>query len=281
MGYVLLEEKLGYRFAERARLEEALTHKSFLNENPDCGRAHNERLEFLGDAVLDLAVGHLLMEREPSRAEGELSRRRATVVSEPSLAEVARNIDLGQWLFLGRGEEQSGGRQKPSVLADALEAVLGATYLDGGFPAAHAVVARLFAVRLDSAGRAAAEDWKTRLQEEAVRRRLSVRYQLVATTGPDHDKRFEVALQLGDVERARGQGRSKKEAEQRAAELALGWLTALAAGAPAASAGDVPDGAVPRDDDGADPGAPASDDPPPVDPDDRPRTRRHRRSKSG
>jgi ribonuclease-3 len=236
MSYAMLEEKIGHRFGDRARLELALTHKSFLNENPDCGRGHNERLEFLGDAVVDLAVGHVIMEQAPQASEGELSRRRATVVSEAALAEVATAIDLGQWLFLGRGEEQSGGRQKPSVLADALEALVGAIYLDGGFPVAYAAVSRLFAARIAGAGRAAGEDWKTRLQEEAARRRLSVKYQVLTTTGPDHDKRFDVALMLGDVERSRGQGKSKKEAEQRAAELALVWLAELAAQAPRASA---------------------------------------------
>ncbi len=230
MSYVVLEEKLGYHFADRARLEVALTHKSYLNENPDCGRAHNERFEFLGDAVVDLSVGYLLMEQSATRTEGDLSRRRATVVSEPSLAQVAREIDLGQWLFLGRGEEQSGGRQKPSVLADALEAVIGAIFLDGGFPGAHEVIARLFAARIASAGRAVNDDWKTRLQEEAARRRLSVRYQVLGTEGPEHEKRFEVAVLLGDVERARGTGKSKKEAEQRSAELALVWLSELASG---------------------------------------------------
>ena len=224
MSYALLEGKLGHRFVDPSKLEVALTHKSYLNENPDCGRPHNARYEFLGDAVVDLAVGHLLMEQAPDRSEGDLSRRRATVVSEPTLAQVARGLDLGQWLFLGRGEEQSGGRGKPSVLADALEAILGAIYLDAGFPKALEVAATLFAARLESAGSAANEDWKTRLQESAARRKLAVRYQLLGTTGPEHDKRFEVAALLDEVERARGEGRSKKEAEQRAAEIALTWV---------------------------------------------------------
>ena len=225
MSYVLLEDKLGHTFGDASKLEVALTHKSFLNENPDCGRAHNERFEFLGDAVVDLAVGHLLMEQAPESSEGDLSRRRATVVSEPTLAQVARELDLGQWLFLGRGEEQSGGRGKPSVLADALEAILGAIYLDAGFPKALEVAGRLFAARLASAGVAANEDWKTRLQEVAARKKQTVRYQLLGTTGPEHDKRFEVAALVEEVERARGAGRSKKEAEQRAAEVALVWFT--------------------------------------------------------
>jgi ribonuclease-3 len=228
MSYAPLEQKLAYQFRDGSRLEVALTHKSYLNEKPDLGRSHNERFEFLGDAVVDLAVGHLLMEQEPARSEGELSRRRATVVSEPTLAAVAQALDLGQWLFLGRGEEQSGGRQKPSVLADALEALLGAVYLDGGFPAALEVVRALFAERIASAGEAAKEDWKTRLQETAAQKRMTVRYELLGTTGPDHDKRFDVAVLVDDVERSRGQGRSKKEAEQRAAEGAFAQLDAKA-----------------------------------------------------
>ena len=239
MSYALLERKLGYEFRDTKLLEVALTHKSFLNENPDCGRTHNERFEFLGDAVVDLAVGHLLMDQNANRSEGDLSRRRATVVSEPSLATVAKELDLGPWLFLGRGEEQSGGRLKPSVLADALEALLGAIYFDGGFVVAHDVVSRIFAARIADAGRAATEDWKTRLQEAAARRKLSVRYQLLDTSGPEHEKRFQVAAMLGDVVRSRGEGRSKKEAEQRAAELALAWMAELDAVAKTGeSAGD-------------------------------------------
>jgi ribonuclease-3 len=289
VSYALLEEKIGHPFHDRARLELALTHKSFLNENPDCGRSHNERLEFLGDAVVDLAVGQIIMDQAPQASEGELSRRRATVVSEAALAEVALAVDLGQWLFLGRGEEQSGGRQKASVLADALEAIIGAIYLDAGFPAALEVVKRLFATRIAGAGRAAGEDWKTRLQEEAARRRLSVKYQVLSTSGPDHDKRFEVALLLGDVERARGQGKSKKEAEQKAAELALAWLAELAQKAgPEAAADGSPGVDAGAESDGAGV-APQPDSPDPPDPKDPVRDpahqtmrgRRTRRPKSG
>jgi ribonuclease-3 len=226
--YAPLESRLGYAFRDRARLECALTHKSYLNENADWGRPDNERLEFLGDAVLDLVVGHLLMDAAPERDEGELSKTRASIVNETGLAEVAGELGLGEWLFLGRGEEQSGGRRKPSVLADACEALVAAVYLDGGFEAAFAVVKRLFGGRAASTGEAGLHDFKTRLQERAARRRLHVRYGLVRADGPDHDKTFEIAASVGDKELARGVGKTKKEAEQRAAELALRALDAEA-----------------------------------------------------
>lgn len=219
--YAPLEACLGYTFRDRSRLESALTHKSYLNENADWGRPDNERLEFLGDAVLDLVVGHLLMEAAPARNEGELSKTRASIVNELGLAAVAGELGLGEWLFLGRGEEQSGGRRKPSLLADACEAVIAAVYLDGGFRAAFGVVERLFGARVESAQEGAGRDFKTRLQEQAARRRLHVRYLLLAERGPDHDKTFEIAACIGDREYSRGTGKSKKEAEQHAAELAL------------------------------------------------------------
>ena len=224
-AYAPLEQRLGHRFQDLRLLEQALTHKSYLNENPTSGRADNERLEFLGDALLGFVIGELLMEAFPGRSEGELSKTRAQIVNEVGLAEVALDIDLGQWLFLGRGEEQSGGRHKPSLLADACEAVMAAIYLDGGFSASIEAVRRLFGDRVLAIREAGNGDFKTRLQEEVQgRMRLQPRYQVVGESGPAHDKRFEVALYLGDREYARGAGRSKKEAEQRAAELALGCL---------------------------------------------------------
>jgi ribonuclease III len=219
--YARLETKIGYAFRDRTRLESALTHKSYLNENPSWGRPDNERMEFLGDAVLDLVVGHLLMEAAPTRTEGELSKTRAAIVNETGLADVAIELGLGEWLFLGRGEESSGGRRKPSVLADACEAMLAAVYLDGGFDTAFGVVRHLFASRVAGAERAGMSDYKTRLQERAARRRIHVRYAVVEERGPDHDKTFEVAATIAERELARGVGKTKKEAEQRAAELAL------------------------------------------------------------
>jgi ribonuclease III len=224
--YAFLESHLGYGFVDQRRLESALTHKSYLNENPRWGRPDNERLEFLGDAVLDLVVGHLLMEADPERSEGELSKTRATIVSEQGLAEVAGELGLGEWLFLGRGEEQSGGRRKASVLADACEALVAAIYLDGGYGAAFEVVRRLFGPRVLAVRDGGALDFKTRLQERTARQRVPVRYLVVNEKGPDHDKTFEIAVHIDSKEYARGVGKSKKEAEQRAAELALRALDA-------------------------------------------------------
>ena len=223
--YHILEAKLGYCFRDRRLLEMALTHKSYLNENPAPNREDNERLEFLGDAVLNLTVGHLLMECQPLRTEGELSRSRALVVNEAGLARVADELALGEWLFLGKGEEQTGGRHKPSLLADACEAVTAAIYLDGGFDAAFRVVRQLFDPRLREARDPANVDFKTRLQERAQGQlHCSPRYAVVGESGPDHDKVFEVALSLSGREDSRGHGRSKKEAEQRAAAEALHLL---------------------------------------------------------
>ena len=223
--YSLLEQRLDYRFKNPDLLRTALTHKSFVNENPALLREDNERLEFLGDAVLDLAVGHLLMDRFPVRSEGDLSKRRASIVNEQGLYEVAARLALGDWLFLGRGEEQTGGRKKPSLLADACEAVLAAVYLDGGFAAAFGVIQGLFEERLAAIEKAGGEDFKTQLQEVVQAKLRQVpRYTVVGESGPDHEKVFEVAVLVGGQELARASGRSKKEAEQRAARLALDGL---------------------------------------------------------
>lgn len=224
-GYERLEKRLGYQFKDPSLLESALTHASFLNENPGLGRSDNQRLEFLGDAVVDLVVGHLLMERFPQLAEGDLSMLRAQIVSEPGLFEVAQSLALGDWLFLGRGEEQTGGRRKPSLLSDTCEAVIAAIYLDGGFQAAFDVSARLFAPWLARFEEAGSSDHKTKLQERAQGLyHATPRYAVVGETGPGHDKTFVVAVMVGDREYARASGRSKKEAEQRAARTALTQL---------------------------------------------------------
>src|SRR6185369_16756145 len=196
--YATLEARLGHTFADAALCETALTHKSWLNESPDSGRTDNERLEFLGDAV---------------------------IVSESGLAKAAEAIGLGQWIFLGRGEDQAGGRRKPSILSDALEALMGAVYLDGGLEAARAVAERLFGAALQDAERRASQDYKSRLQErsQALLQAAPV-YTVVGEEGPDHDKRFEVAIALGGREYGRAIGRSKKEAEQSAAAQALAIL---------------------------------------------------------
>ena len=218
-----LEAKLGSSYGERALLLAALTHKSYVNEHREDGVVHNERLEFLGDAVVDLAISHRLMERFPRASEGELSKLRALLVNEDSLARVARSVGLGELLLLGRGEEMTGGREKSSVLADALEAVIGAVYLAGGLPRVMDLVDRHFGEAL--AGVAEGRnglDHKTLLQEDAqVRMRTAPRYRVIAESGPDHDKTFEVEVLIGDEPYARASGKSKKEAEQAAARRAL------------------------------------------------------------
>jgi ribonuclease III len=220
--YGILEGKLGHTFRDGELLETALTHRSYLNEHPQTGRGHNERLEFLGDAVLDLAVRQMLMSKYPDKREGELSMLRSQVVSESGLADVAVGLALGDWLFLGKGEETTGGRRKPSILADALEALIAAVYLDGGLTAADGVCRRLIGPRLPEAAiREKLSDSKTRLQERAQAQRQEVRYEVVREAGPDHEKEFEVVLFVGGVEAARTVGRSKKEAEQKAAQIAL------------------------------------------------------------
>jgi ribonuclease-3 len=217
--YSELEAVLGHTFRDRALLEHALRHASWCNEQAaDARLDDNERLEFLGDAVLDLVVGHRLMTRYPQLREGELSVTRAQVVSEAGLSEVAAQLGLGQWLMLGKGEEKSGGRTKPSILADAFEAILAAVYLDGGFEVAQAMVERLLAARIETVEFKGFYDFKTRLQETSqARLRTTPVYRVVQEQGPDHDKRFVVAVTIGEDEWARAVGKSKKEAEQMAA----------------------------------------------------------------
>jgi ribonuclease-3 len=220
-----LEEHMGYLFEKPELLDQALTHKSYANERggevPD-----NERLEFLGDAVLDLTVSHLLYGLVPTLSEGEMSKVRAYLVKEDSLRRIARTFDLGSHIRLGRGEEQTGGRDKPSILADAFEALLAAVYLDGGFELAYRFAESIFRSIVAEAGTEAAElDYKTRLQEFCqARYGKAPSYRLVGEEGPDHDKVFEVELRVGRRVLGRGRGRNKKEAEQRAAQDALELL---------------------------------------------------------
>jgi ribonuclease-3 len=217
-----LETRLDYHFRDGALGETALTHSSWLNETVAPGRTDNERLEFLGDAVLALMVSDLLMRRFPTRSEGELTRVRAALVSENGLARVAAELDLGAWILLGRGEERTGGRGRPSILANTLEALMGAIYLDGGPAAAAAVAEKLFGGALEDADRHARLDYKSRLQERAqALLQVAPVYAVVAAQGPDHDKRFEILLTLAGREYGRAIGRSKKEAEQTAAAMAL------------------------------------------------------------
>lgn len=221
-----LEERLGYRFRRRELLERALTHRSFANERGESG--HYERLEFLGDAVLGMATAEWLFRRHPELAEGDLSQLKSHLVSKPVLARHARRLGLGPVLRLGVGEERSGGRDKDSLLADSLEAVLGAVFIDGGVEPARGLIQALLETSMDERGAEAARgDAKTRLQELAQARGWELPdYQLVDEAGPDHAKSFTVECRLTDGTTARGTGRSKKIAEQRAAAAVLVALAA-------------------------------------------------------
>jgi ribonuclease-3 len=220
--YAILEGKLAYVFRDASLCETALTHKSWMNESQETERSDNERLEFLGDAVLALVTSDLLMRRFPEQPEGDLSKARAAIVNEAGLARVAELLALGQWIFLGRGEEQAGGRQKRSLLANAFEALIGSIYLDGGFTAAFEVTERLFAPIIAEVPSAASKDYKSRLQEIAqARLQKAPSYTVLSEQGPDHAKTFEVAILIGEKEYGRAFGRSKKEAQQNAAERAL------------------------------------------------------------
>ena len=214
-----MEERLGYRFRDRNLLQEALTHRTYVNETG--GGKDNQRLEFFGDSVLDFLLSDMLLVQFPDSREGELTRIRSALVDEASLARIAAQLDLGSSLRLGRGEEKGGGRQKRSLLADAFEALLAALYLDGGIEPARRVVARLFEPLFTSPDLLNGRDAKTELQELARLARGELpRYQLKQVTGPDHDKRFTVEIYLGDELMGEGVGRSKKEAEQDAARAA-------------------------------------------------------------
>lgn len=219
-----LERALGVRFEDAALREAALTHRSFAFEQG--GLVTNERLEFLGDAVLGLVVTDLAYRAFPDLSEGELAKLRAAMVNMTMLAEVARELRVGEALLLGRGEELSGGRHKTSILADAMEAVLGAVYLDGGMPAASDLIRRLFWPRMAAYVRGEGDrDYKTSLQELAAQDLGRLPEYRVEERGPDHEKEFTATVYLAGQAFGRGTGRSKKEAEQRAAREAHARLT--------------------------------------------------------
>ena len=220
-----LERALGYRFNSAEQLTVALRHSSFVNEQPQTGITSNERLEFLGDAVLNLAISHLLMKRYPDLTEGELSRNRAQLVNETELAAIAREIGLGPHLLLGKGEALTDGREKNSILADATEAVIAAIYLDGGFDAASGFVENQFRERLRCTNRTRYEtDFKSMLQERVQSIHHEVpRYEVLDEIGPDHDKTFRIQMTVAGIT-AQGDGKSKKMAEQEAARAGLDLL---------------------------------------------------------
>lgn len=221
-----LQDNLGYRFTDATFLVEALTHKSYSNEQSGELVACNERLEFLGDAVLDLIVSRYMFQRFPTAQEGELTRIRAEVVSEKGLSVVARTLQLGRFLRLGRGEERSGGRDKDSLMANALEALLGAVFCDGGFDSARDLVERLFSKSIaEAAQRKYGLDHKTHLQEiTQARYALIPEYVLVCEEGPEHRRHYTVEVRLADKPLGQGQGSTKKKAEQLAALKAISRL---------------------------------------------------------
>ena len=217
---------LDYSFKNQELLSQAFRHPSYVYEKDDPGVSDNQRLEFLGDAVINLAISDLLMESFPEMKEGDLSKHRASLVSESGLHFIARELELGDYLLLGKGEERTNGRKKPSILTDALEALIGAIYLDGGFTDALRVIEGIFSPLLNRISLGGSiNDFKTELQEYSQEAFQSTpEYRLEKETGPDHNKTFYVAVYLKGKVLGRGEGKSKKEAEQRAAKEALACL---------------------------------------------------------
>ena len=225
-----LEKKLNYTFRDRKLLSEALSHSSYANEHRSAGLKSNERLEFLGDSVLGFVTAEFLFAQHPDLPEGDLTRIRAALVCEQSLYEVARKLDLGRYLKLGRGEEAGGGRERTSILADATEAVFAAVYLDGGIGAASALIHRcLLDAEKEEVVEERRRDYKTALQELVQRQADQVlTYRMIGEEGPDHDKTFLAEVLLNGTQVGTGSGHSKKEAEQSAAKAALRKLEAEA-----------------------------------------------------
>ena len=216
-----LEKNIGYVFQEKRLLKEALTHSSYANENRKSGFESNERLEFVGDSILGFIVAEHLYSGELDMPEGQMTRTRAELVCEKSLEIAANDMQLGQVLRLGRGEELSGGRSRPSILADAFEAVVAAVYLDGGMKPAVKLVERFILAQMKSGGQAAT-DYKTALQELVQKESgQTLEYAIVSESGPDHMKYFFVEVRLNGTVKGTGSGRNKKEAEQAAANAAL------------------------------------------------------------
>lgn len=225
----MLESALGYRFKDPSLLDCALTHRSHANENPDLLKSDNERLEYLGDAVLTLCISDLLMKKYPDCTEGDLSKIRSSIVNEKPLAGLARDLRIGDYLLLGKGEDISGGRTKSSLLANALEAIIAAVYCDAGFEGVYDFVGHRFQSLLETGTNGVFyQDYKTTLQEITQNRfRVIPKYSVIREFGPDHDKVFQVRLAIGDIVVTAGLGRNKKEAEQRAARKALDALEKL------------------------------------------------------
>lgn len=222
MDILKLEKELGHTFKDKSLIKTALCHSSYTNEQSDTTLRDNERLEFLGDAVLSLTAGHILMDFFPDLKEGDLSKMRAGLVNESKLASIAKTINLGEHIKLGKGELQTNGREKKSILADAFEAVIAAVYLDGGFDASFRIIKLHFSPFLNSISKPTANlDYKSRLQELVQGSHNSIpSYHIIDETGPDHDKAFKTQLKIQNII-TEGTGKSKKLAEQAAAKKAL------------------------------------------------------------
>lgn len=215
-----LENKLGYCFKDIKLLNTALSHSSYVNENKKSGEVCNERLEFLGDSVLGMVTADYLYKKFPDMPEGQMTKMRAELVCEPSLYGVAKNLGLGEYLRLGKGEEMGGGRNRPSIMADAVEAVIAAVYLDGGYNEAESIIKKFVLSAVNDGVKNS--DYKTTLQEFVQKKSDQVlQYEMIDATGPDHAKTFTFQVRLNGRVIGEGQGRTKKEAEQNAARKAL------------------------------------------------------------
>lgn len=228
MEFSQFEQKIGFVFKDRRLIETAFTHRSYLNENRNGSREHNERLEFLGDAVLELVVTQFLYTKYPEKPEGDLTAFRAALVNTQSIADAATKLGMNEFLLLSRGEAKDTGRARGIILANAFEALIGAIYLDAGYVPAYAFIeSQLFHKTDEVVEKRLWQDSKSRLQELAQEKMaVTPTYELANQSGPDHDKRFVVAVYLGSDKTALGEGRSKQEAEQDAAQKALvakGW----------------------------------------------------------
>lgn len=224
----LLQKNIYYKFKNISLLNQAFTHKSYVNENPDQGYLDNERFEFLGDAVLDVIISHLLMDALPNHTEGDLTKLRSSIVNEKMFADLARKLNLGDFLLLGKGEDSTEGRNKNSILADTYEALIASIYLDRGFKSVFKVAIKHFTEILSAAvqGNLSHEDFKSKLQEYAQSVLKSTpQYISVNESGPDHNKSFEVNVTLNKKLLGTGFGKSKKDAAQNAAKEALEKLS--------------------------------------------------------
>ena len=223
------ENTINYTFNDKRLVTQAFVHRSFINENQKSGLSHNERLEFLGDAVLELVVTDFLYEKYPSKTEGELTAHRAALVNAVTLAEVANDIGVNNLMLLSKGESRDTGRARQTILADAFEAVIGALYLEGGYISAKKFIDKFLIAKAEEViKRGMLKDAKSKVQEKAQEIfSVTPSYKVMRETGPDHDKKFVVGIYFGTDKVAEGEGKSKQEAEQRAAQKAIedkGWM---------------------------------------------------------